>query len=86
MKSLMRSSMALALLFWQPSGVCSAVEQELEVLKQEPPAERFYPPDTKFLVDDGSCGLGRIKKVEVVSRLHRASALSSSWSAFLADS
>jgi len=59
MTSLMRSSMALALLL-AACGVCNAVE----VLKQEPPLGTAAPGE-KFLVDDGTCGRGRIKELTI---------------------
>jgi hypothetical protein len=59
MKSLMRSSIALALLL-AACGVCNAVE----ILKQEPPVGTA-PPGEKFLVDDGTCGRGKIKELTI---------------------
>ena len=59
MKSLTRLSMALVLLL-AVCGVCNAVE----VLKQEPPLGSAAPGE-KFLVDDGSCGRGKIKEVTI---------------------
>jgi uncharacterized protein DUF6719 len=62
MNSLMRSSIALALLL-TTCGVCNAVE----VLKQEPtpnPKDPFAP-GTVFLVDDGTCGRGKIKQLTI---------------------
>ena len=58
MISLMRSSIALTLLL-AACGVCNAVE----VLKREPPFGA--PPGDKFLVDDGTCGPGKIKEVTI---------------------
>jgi hypothetical protein len=60
MNSLMRSSIALALLL-ATCGMCYAVE----VLKQEPPVRTDNAPGTNFLVDDGTCGQGRIKEVTI---------------------
>ena len=59
MKSLMCSSMVLGLLL-AASGACNAVE----VLKQKPP-KGAYAPGEKFLVDDGTCGRGKIKEVTI---------------------
>jgi hypothetical protein len=59
MKSLVRSSMTLALLM-TACGVCSA---ETQILKQEPPLGA--PPGEKFLVDDGTCGRGKIKELTI---------------------
>jgi hypothetical protein len=59
MKSLIRSSMALGLLLIA-YGVCNAAE----VLKQEPPIGSAASGE-KFLVDDGSCGRGKINEVTI---------------------
>ncbi len=58
MKSLVRL-MTLALLI-TACGVCSA---ETQILKQEPPLGA--PPGEKYLVDDGTCGRGKIKEVTI---------------------
>lgn len=59
MKSLMCSSTVVALLL-ATCGVCNAVE----ILKQEPPIGTA-PPGEKLLVDDGTCGRGKIKEVTI---------------------
>jgi hypothetical protein len=56
----MKSLMSSLILFLAACGVCNAVE----VLKQEPPLGTAAPGD-KFLVDDGTCGRGRIKELTI---------------------
>ena len=68
MKSLMRLSIALSCLL-VACGVCNA----LEVLKQEPPKASAAPGE-KFLVDDGSCGRGKIKEVTIPDWSHHMDA------------
>jgi hypothetical protein len=56
----MKSLMCSLVLFLAACGVCNAVE----VLKQEPPIGTA-PPGEKLLVDDGTCGRGKIKEVTI---------------------
>ena len=60
MKSLMCSSTIVALLL-TTCGVCNAVE----ILKQEPGPSPDNAPGTKYLVDDGTCGRGKIKELTI---------------------
>jgi hypothetical protein len=56
----MKSLMCSLVLFLAACGVCNAVE----VLKQEPPIGTA-PPGEKLLVDDGTCGRGKIKELTI---------------------
>jgi hypothetical protein len=55
----MKSLLCSLVLFLAACGVGNAQQ----VLKQEPPPPQ--PPGEKFLVDDGSCGRGKIKEVTI---------------------
>jgi hypothetical protein len=57
----MKSLMCSLVLFLAACGACSAQE----VLKQEPTQPTWADPGSKYLVDDGSCGRGKIKEVTV---------------------
>ena len=55
----MKSLMCSLVLFFAACGVCNAQQ----VVKQEPPVGQ--PPGEKFLVDDGTCGRGKIKELTI---------------------
>jgi hypothetical protein len=59
----MKSLMYSLVLFLAACDVCNAVE----VLKQEPAPNPNNPfaPGTVFLVDDGTCGQGKIKQLTI---------------------
>ena len=56
----MKSLMCSLVLFLAACDFCNTVE----VLKQEPALGTAAPGD-KFLVDDGTCGQGRIKELTI---------------------
>jgi hypothetical protein len=56
----MKSLMCTLVLFLAACGVCNAGE----IIKQEPPLGTA-PPGEKFLVDDGTCGRGKIKELTI---------------------